>query len=144
MKNVLAANIRRLRKSKKLSQNALAERAEISFRGLQEIEYENAWPEWETVMALAEALDVSDAELFQDPDIRPPISPEIALSVVAEAIKKSSPPLSLVELDLPKDPKLVELIGLLKSHPGAINGTLRRARNLAKRDESKPPGESGA
>ena len=90
MKNVLAINVRRLRKQRKLSQNALAERAEISFRGLQDIEYEKNWPEWETVLSIARALGVSEIDLFQDPGLIPHPTPDQALTVLLDFVKKHS------------------------------------------------------
>lgn len=74
----------------KLSQNALAERAEMSFRGLQDIEYEKVWPEWETIVLIAKALNVSETELFQDASFMPAISPQQALKVISDLVQEKS------------------------------------------------------
>ena len=90
MKNILAGNIRRLRKKKKMSQNALAERAEISFRGLQAIEYGITWPGIETITAIAHALDVSEVELFQDLEHLPAPTPEQAVTILSQFVREKS------------------------------------------------------
>jgi transcriptional regulator with XRE-family HTH domain len=87
MTKVLAENVRRLRKERKFSQTALAERAGMSLRGIQEIEYENAWPELTTIEAIAAALAVPPGRLFHDPDLKP--SPEDAITVLSELVKAS-------------------------------------------------------
>jgi transcriptional regulator with XRE-family HTH domain len=59
----LAAVLRRLRETRGLSQEALAQRAEIALNTYSRIERGQASPTWPTVRALAAALDVSMAEL---------------------------------------------------------------------------------
>jgi transcriptional regulator with XRE-family HTH domain len=59
----ITEQIRLLRKSKGLSQEALAENAGINLRTLQRIESGNAVPRGETLRLLARALDVSVEEL---------------------------------------------------------------------------------
>lgn len=67
---ILAENVKRLRKERGLTQEALAESAKtgddksLSFRTIQQIEYGERWPGPETVAALAEALGVQQDALF--------------------------------------------------------------------------------
>lgn len=62
-KLTISDQIRTLRKSKGLSQEALAENAGINLRTLQRIETGNAIPRGETLRLLARALDVSVQEM---------------------------------------------------------------------------------
>jgi transcriptional regulator with XRE-family HTH domain len=59
----ISDQIRALRKSKGLSQEALAENAKINLRTLQRIETGNVVPRGETLRLLAQALDISVEEL---------------------------------------------------------------------------------
>jgi len=59
----LAAVLRRLREAQGLSQEATAQRAGISLNSYSRIERGNAAPAWATVQRIADALDVSMAEL---------------------------------------------------------------------------------
>jgi len=62
----LRLNLKRLRKAQKLTQERLAERAELDFRHYQRIEG-GKWPglQLHTVESLAKALGVEVYELFQ-------------------------------------------------------------------------------
>ena len=62
-KLTISEQIRSLRKSKGLSQEALAENAGINLRTLQRIETGNTIPRGETLRLLARALDVSVQEM---------------------------------------------------------------------------------
>lgn len=64
-KLTISEQIRSLRKSKGLSQEALAEIAGINLRTLQRIETGNVIPRGETLRLLARALDVSVQELSE-------------------------------------------------------------------------------
>lgn len=59
----LAAVLRRLRTARGLSQEATAQAAGISLNTYSRIERGHTTPSWATVMQLADALDVSMAEL---------------------------------------------------------------------------------
>ncbi|MFD1140989.1 DUF4870 domain-containing protein [Larkinella insperata] len=61
---IIAEQIRALRKSKGLSQEALAIQAGINLRTLQRIETGNAEPRGETIRMLAQALNVTTEELM--------------------------------------------------------------------------------
>lgn len=65
----ISEQIRLLRKSQGLSQEALAENAGINLRTLQRIETGNAIPRGETLRLLAQALDVSIEELAMHADV---------------------------------------------------------------------------
>jgi transcriptional regulator with XRE-family HTH domain len=118
MKNILSANIRRLRKEKKMSQNALAERASLSFRGLQDIEYEVTWPEWANVMAISAALGVPHTELFRDFDAEAKPTDEQVIARIVEKFAEK-PALSAVP-----DP-VISLASLEKDELASIKNMLR-------------------
>lgn len=63
--SVIAANLRRLRQSRVLTQEGLAERAGLSRVGYRKIEGGVSVPRADTLMALASALDVSLGALVQ-------------------------------------------------------------------------------
>ena len=75
-KLTISEQIRVLRKSKGLSQEALAENAGINLRTLQRIETGNAIPRGETLRLLARALDVSVQELSVFVDESPVVMDE--------------------------------------------------------------------
>jgi DNA-binding XRE family transcriptional regulator len=60
----LAQTIRRLRRARELSQEALAARADINPKHLSEIERANKDPRATTVIRLADALGLTPAELY--------------------------------------------------------------------------------
>jgi XRE family transcriptional regulator, regulator of sulfur utilization len=61
----LAATLRRLRAERGIAQEELAHMAGISTGSLSRIEREQASPAWTTVGRIAEALDMSVAELAE-------------------------------------------------------------------------------
>lgn len=65
IEKILESNIRTRRKSKKLTQEALAERAGVSMFTVQAYESGRRWPELPTLSKIADALDVPVAKLFQ-------------------------------------------------------------------------------
>ncbi|MCF0065130.1 helix-turn-helix domain-containing protein [Dyadobacter chenwenxiniae] len=75
-KLAISEQIRSLRKSKGLSQEALAEIAGINLRTLQRIETGSAIPRGETLRLLARALDVSLQELSVSVDESPVVMDE--------------------------------------------------------------------
>ena len=68
----VAANIRRLRQKRGMTQQALADAAEIEHRSMQDIEGMRQSVSLATLVRLANALDVSPAAL-----LRPAMMPEI-------------------------------------------------------------------
>lgn len=66
----LADVLRALRESQGRSQEALAHAAGIGVNSLRRIEYRQSNPTWTTVRALANALDISLAQLGREIDAR--------------------------------------------------------------------------
>jgi transcriptional regulator with XRE-family HTH domain len=64
-------HLRRLRKARKLTQEALADYAEISRPTVQRIEKGQAAPTLEVLLSLAKVLEVPLRELVDAPDIIP-------------------------------------------------------------------------
>ncbi|MDR1802506.1 MAG: helix-turn-helix domain-containing protein [Treponema sp.] len=96
IKEILAANLKENRRKKGLTQEKLAEKADISLRYLAMLENGDSFPSGETLEKLAEALDIQAYELFY-----PSSTPEGALlhfeqtmiasigAVVGTAVKES-------------------------------------------------------
>lgn len=64
IKKLLGKRIKELRKKKKLTQEALAESADIEIPSLSNIENGKNYPNHETLAKIAQALDVEPYELF--------------------------------------------------------------------------------
>ena len=65
IEDVLASNVRRLRKEKGITQEALAEGAGLSLFSIQAIESRRSWPSIETISRIASFLGVSTSKLYQ-------------------------------------------------------------------------------
>lgn len=91
IEEVLAANIKSLRKARGLTQEKLSERAGMSLTGLQGIEYCLRWPSPDTVRKITSALGVPEGALFQDLSAMPKPSAQEALEVITEAILRPAP-----------------------------------------------------
>nr|AGS51710.1 hypothetical protein [uncultured bacterium contig00032] len=66
LRRILSINIKLLRRQRSLSQMELAEKADISIPFLSNIERSNKWPHPDTLVRLANALDVDVFVLFQE------------------------------------------------------------------------------
>ena len=66
LRQILGKNLKLLRSQRSLSQIELAEKANISIPFLSNIERSNKWPYPDTLVKLAEALDVEVHALFQE------------------------------------------------------------------------------
>jgi transcriptional regulator with XRE-family HTH domain len=66
LRRILSKNLKLLRSQRSLSQMELAEKANISIPFLSNIERSNKWPYPDTLVKLAEALDVEVHMLFQE------------------------------------------------------------------------------
>ena len=66
LRHILSKNLKLLRNQRSLSQMELAEKANISIPFLSNIERSNKWPYPDTLVKIAEALDVEVYELFQE------------------------------------------------------------------------------
>ncbi len=60
----IAENIKNIRKSKKLTQFQLAEKAHISEATIKSIELEHSYPEEKTLSQITEALNIDVVQLF--------------------------------------------------------------------------------
>jgi len=66
LRHILSKNLKLLRNQRSLSQMELAEKANISIPFLSNIERSNKWPYPDTLVKIAEALDVEVYVLFQE------------------------------------------------------------------------------
>lgn len=66
VRKILANNVRLLRTKKRLSQEAVAELANIGQNQVSGIENENANPKLDTLIKLSKALNVKISELFSE------------------------------------------------------------------------------
>jgi len=66
LRHILSKNLKLLRNQRSLSQMELAEKANISIPFLSNIERNNKWPYPDTLVKIAEALDVEVHVLFQE------------------------------------------------------------------------------
>ncbi len=66
VKRILADNVRILRTKKRFSQEAIAELANIGQNQISEIENEHANPSLETLIKIANAFEVSIADLLTE------------------------------------------------------------------------------
>ena len=64
IQNRLAENLKRIRKSKKLTQFELAEKADISEGMVKSIEICHAWPSEKTLLQISKALDTDIYHFF--------------------------------------------------------------------------------
>ena len=99
IKEILAANLRENRRKKGLTQEKLAEMADISLRYLAMLELGNSFPSGDMLEKLAKALDIQAFQLFY-----PTATPEGALlhleqSIVANIEKVLSTALKQTEND---------------------------------------------
>jgi len=87
LRQVLSKNIKSLRGQRSLSQIELAEKANISIPFLSNIERANKWPHPDTLVKIAQALDVDVAILFMD---KTPLLPYDAQQILAQYRKDIS------------------------------------------------------
>lgn len=79
---VLAYNVRRLRKAARLTQAELAEKADLSPNFISLIESKKTWPSPDALRALARALKTTEPMLFFDPDL------ELGLTDLADVLTR--------------------------------------------------------
>lgn len=87
IQDAMSENLKRLRKIKGFTQEALAEKAGMSWNGYQGIEAGRRWPDLSSLEKIAEALNVPVAALFQTKDqivIEP--TPQQALEVLQNVV----------------------------------------------------------
>ena len=66
LRHILSSNIKKFRSLRSLTQIELAEKANISIPFLSNIERSNKWPHPETLVKIAQALNVEVYMLFQE------------------------------------------------------------------------------
>ena len=88
-KEILGYNLKRLRKTAGLSQEALAEKAGMSWAHLQQCETGGSWPSTETIEKVSNALGVHQSALCADPDAKGPMLPvaDLAPEQLANIVK---------------------------------------------------------
>ena len=64
IKKLFAKNLKRLRENKKMSQQILAERADISTNYINDLEHANKWPSAKTLAGLEKALSVESYQFL--------------------------------------------------------------------------------
>ena len=64
IQNRLAFNLKKIRKEKKLTQFALAEKADLSEETIKSIELERTWPSEKTLAMILSALEIDVVQLF--------------------------------------------------------------------------------
>lgn len=84
IKNELGKKIKKLRKSKKLTQEQLAEKINVSPRAISGIELGEYYPKAETIDKILNLFDISSEELFSNEDM---LSKEILYNKLIENIK---------------------------------------------------------
>lgn len=67
--------LRELREAAGLTQQQLAERANVSARAVAQWEQGSREPGWSSILALAQALDVTCEAFTREPAERPPVGP---------------------------------------------------------------------
>lgn len=86
----LGKRIAALRKRAELSQEALADHADVGKATIQRIESGSHWPEWDTLSAIAAALDVDVDEFFRGLMAEAALpDPEQAIQILSEFVKKN-------------------------------------------------------
>lgn len=74
---VLSVNLRGLRQKAGLTQEELAEKAKVSIGTVRNVEYRNTFIRLSQISALANALGVTQGQLFLDQELLPPIPPTV-------------------------------------------------------------------
>lgn len=82
----LAQNIKLRRRKLNLTQETLAEIADLSVPFVQSIEGQRQWPSAETISKLARALRTTETALFFDPSLR--LNAERVLSIVERLVRR--------------------------------------------------------
>lgn len=83
---ILASNIRYLRKQQGLTQEALAERLGVTYIAVQGWESKRRFPKPELMTSLATVLNVPESRLMQDPETTPRPTLAEALDVVRDEL----------------------------------------------------------
>ena len=68
-KEAVAANLKRIRTDKGLTQVALSKKIGMTQGALSQIENGERWPEYETIVSICNALKVEHTEITSHPDL---------------------------------------------------------------------------
>jgi transcriptional regulator with XRE-family HTH domain len=82
---ILARNLKRLRNRLSLTQENLAEKADISVVFLSDVERANKWPYLDTLVRLSHALNVEVYELLKPEEALPPDTTALLTKYTEEA-----------------------------------------------------------
>lgn len=86
---LLSYNLLRLRNERGLTQAEAAEKADLSLRMYQTLEYQKGWLSAQTIDKLAKGFKVSPSELFADVKPKPSITIEYLLKALEELNKEN-------------------------------------------------------
>ena len=110
IKEVIAANLKRIRKDKGFTQESLAEKTELSMSTIQHLELGNRWIGLETLANLCVALGVNEVEIFQQPDAALPTTTPTEEQLLA-MVKERDQRIKVLERKIPtEDTELFEKI----------------------------------
>jgi transcriptional regulator with XRE-family HTH domain len=84
IQKLLCGNLKRLRKERNITQEALAELAGLSDGYIKQLETARTWISPDTVKKISEALECEEASLFADPGLAPTV--QEALSILCKKL----------------------------------------------------------
>jgi transcriptional regulator with XRE-family HTH domain len=137
--DLLAENLKKLRKSRGFTQETLAAAANLSPSGIQGIEYQNRWPSDATLERVATALEVPVAALFSDKDLIVKPTVEQALEVLSAFVLETSalrsvPGDILADLSQANETDLASIRDILEAGKSLRDDTKRNPRVRAKKN----------
>ncbi len=123
----ISDNVKRYRKSRKMTQEVAAARANLPFRTYQNAEYGEGYPEEATLMAVAKAFGVSPALLLEEvEDPKTPIkAPETCSSLLGDIIVELGTNVGALDED--------QLRGVLNQVRALVEGS-RQSKKLVRKD----------
>jgi transcriptional regulator with XRE-family HTH domain len=119
---IFAENLRSLRKELKLTQEQLAELADVSAVSIHHYENQTVWPNPKTIEDLAKALKVEDYKLFQKRD--PPAVDALAKVILEQEIELKalrSIPLEIWDALLKATPRKIEQVKAILGLPVLVS-----------------------
>lgn len=128
---LLASNLRDLRKARGWSQEKLSEFAQVDFQVVQRAEGGTAFPRQDKLTALAAALGVPESRLFLDPEAIPTPTPKEALAVLADALGIEAELRTKAPAVSPEKAELLAILDSVAGDPLAIGAILSQARAIA-------------
>jgi len=89
IEDLLSYNVIRFRNGLGLTQDELAEKAGLSLRMIQKMEYKQAWPSPTTIESVAKALQIESCELFSPRKPKPSPTMESLLLALTQLQKEN-------------------------------------------------------